>query len=236
MKEELEVEAGQVTVPEESVLSGITQVLEYYDLRPAQIRVYLHLAKSGPQSAFQIAQKVGLHRTEGHKITRELEVLGLVARSMEWPAKYTALSFRSAVRMLWEEKKRALDSVQLVSEALVTAFEKMPMSPQDEKANPLIFTRHSTGLFRQKIEEYALTSSTRLYYLEDGARRHLEQYIDGPAAANTCYPELGSFIVFDRAVFLLRRNQLDEWGAAEIHVPEIVAAYAELYRLLEAED
>ena len=176
-----------------------------------------------------------MHRTESHKITRELEGLGLVSRSMERPARYTALSFRRAVRMLWEEKKRTMDQLQLVTEALIMAFERMPMVIPDERVNPLTFTVHSTGLFREKIEEHALTSATRLYYLEENACRHLEQRINDPVTVNEDHPELGSFIVFDKAVFLLKRNQLDEWGAAEIHVPEFVAAYAELYRLLEAE-
>ena len=246
MKEELELATGQVTVPEENVLSGIMQVLEYYDLTPTQIHVYLFLGKNEPQAVGKVALKIGLHRTAVYKTLKELEGLGLVTRSMERPTRYTALSFRRAVQMLWEEKRRGMDALQLVTEALITAYEKWPTVPPNEETNPLTFTVHSTGLFRVKIEELSLTSATRLYYLEDGARRHLEQYIDDQVTVNEDHPELGSFIVFDRAVFLLQINHKkidttkgsrtrEEWSATEIHVPEVVAAYAELYRLLEAE-
>lgn len=237
MKEELELAAGQVTVPEESVLSGIMQVLEYYDLKPTQIRVYLCLAKSGPESAIQVAKKLGAERTAVYKTLKELEGLGLVTRSMERPTRYTALSFRRAVQMLWEEKRRGMDALQLVTEALAEALERMPKKTLDEDPQKFTFTRYGpNGLFLRKIEELGLTSATRLYYLEEAARRHVDQSIDGDhAATNVAHPELGSFIVFNRAVFLLHRNPREKWSATEIHAPEVVAAYAELYRLLEAE-
>ena len=237
MKEELELAAGQVTVPEENVLSGIMQVLEYYDLKPTQIRVYLCLAKSGPESAIQVAKKLGAERTVVYGALFGLEALGLVARSMSWPSRYTALSFREAVKLLWMERKRGLDAAQRVSEALAEALERMPRTTPEKDPQRFTFTRHGpNGLFLRKIEELSASNDRRLYYLEEAARRHVDQSIDGDhAATNVAHPELGSFIVFDRAVFLLRRNSREEWSATEIHAPEIVAAYAELYRLLEAE-
>lgn len=235
MKEQAAENTRFVSESVVNVMGGVTQVLEYYDLAPNQIRVYLRLAKAGPQKATDVATMVGIHRTEAYQCLYELEARGLASRSLGTPSLYTALSFREAVNLLWQERKRVMDSMQLMGDVLAAAFERMPRGAE-KKAAPFTFTRHkSNGLLRAKVEDLSSRSSRRLYYLEDSASRHLEQVLEPLPIANAGHPELGSFLVFDDSVFIMRREPRGGWGALEIRMPEIVAAYAELYRLLEGE-
>lgn len=236
----ISLEEKHSVVEEESLLSGIVNILKYYDLTPTQIHVYLSLAKNGPTKVRDVSKNLEMHRTETYKILKELESLGLVAGSMERPIRYTALSLRSTIRMLWEERKNAMDAVKMMSAALVEEWEQRPRrrNPVEEAKAPPIFTvfsSNTTSRYRSKIKYLNQTSSTRLYYLEQLARGHLEQCLTGEAADNYRHPEVGSFIVFDDAVFLINIDQCEKWVVTEIRVPEIIAAYTHLYRLLEAE-
>jgi sugar-specific transcriptional regulator TrmB len=75
----------------------IEETLARFGLIRNEIRVYLHLARSGERKASEIAEAISLHRTETYRILRDLEKKGLVYSAFEKPLKFTGVPLEKAI-------------------------------------------------------------------------------------------------------------------------------------------
>ena len=86
-------------------LSTVEETLSRFGLLKNEIKVYLHLARTGEMKAGEIAEAISLHRTETYRILRDLEKRGVVFSVFEKPLKFTAVPLDKAIDLLVDAQK-----------------------------------------------------------------------------------------------------------------------------------
>jgi len=104
----------------------IEETLARYGLIRNEIRVYLHLARSGERKASEIAEAISLHRTETYRILRDLEKKGLVYSAFEKPLKFTAVPLEKAIDSLIDAQKMKIKLLEKEKTGLVELWLSIP--------------------------------------------------------------------------------------------------------------
>jgi len=108
------------------LLADIEKTFLKFDLSRNEIRVYLHLARSGVQKAREISDALSLHRTETYRILRDLEKRGLLSCILEKPLKFMAVPFEEAYDVLVKIKKLNVQLLERKKKDLVDLWESIP--------------------------------------------------------------------------------------------------------------
>jgi len=107
-------------------LSTIEETLSRFGLLKNEIKVYLHLARSGEMKAGEIAEAISLHRTETYRILRDLEKRGVVFSVFEKPLKFTAVPLDKAIDLLVDAQKIKIKLLEQEKTSLVELWQSMP--------------------------------------------------------------------------------------------------------------
>jgi len=107
-------------------LELIESSLQDLGLSKNEVKVYLHLARSGERKASELSEALYLHRTETYRILRDLEKQGLVSSVFEKPLKFIATPFEKAVKLLIEAKKMQLQSLEQKKMDLIDVWLSLP--------------------------------------------------------------------------------------------------------------
>jgi HTH-type transcriptional regulator, sugar sensing transcriptional regulator len=119
-------------------LSTIEETLSRFGLMKNEVKVYLHLAKSGEMKAGEIAESISLHRTETYRILRDLEKKGIVFAIFEKPLKFTALPLDKAIDLLVGAQKIKIRLLEQEKAGLVELWSSMP-KPKVENEEKQLF-------------------------------------------------------------------------------------------------
>ena len=116
-------------------LGIIAEVLRNFDLSTNEIRIYLHLARSGfPSKAREISDALSLHRTETYKILRKLEKRGLVSSVFEKPMKFLAVPFEKTIGHLIETKRMGISLLERKKKDLLAVWSSIPKFDKEPTA------------------------------------------------------------------------------------------------------
>ncbi|HTY75870.1 MAG TPA: helix-turn-helix domain-containing protein [Candidatus Nanoarchaeia archaeon] len=107
-------------------MSTIEETLSKFGLLKNEIKVYLHLARSGEMKAGDLAQAISLHRTETYRILRDLEKRGIVYSIFEKPLKFTAVPLDKAIDLLVDAQKIKIKLLEQEKTNLVEIWQSMP--------------------------------------------------------------------------------------------------------------
>ncbi len=107
-------------------LEAIENTFQKLGLSKNEIRVYVHLARSGMLKASEISEVISLHRTETYRILRDLEKSGLVSSVFEKPLKFVATPFDRAIDILIKSKKLRLELLEKKKKDLVDLWFSLP--------------------------------------------------------------------------------------------------------------
>lgn len=107
-------------------LSTIEETLSRFGLLRNEIRVYMHLARTGEMKAGEIAEAISLHRTETYRILRDLEKRGVVFSVFEKPLKFTAVPLEKAIDLLVDAQKIRIKLLEQEKENVVKLWQSMP--------------------------------------------------------------------------------------------------------------
>ncbi len=107
-------------------LSTIEETLSRFGLLKNEIKVYLHLARTGEMKAGEIAEAISLHRTETYRILRDLEKRGVVFSVFEKPLKFTAVPLDKAIDLLVDAQKIKIKLLEQEKTNLVELWQSMP--------------------------------------------------------------------------------------------------------------
>jgi len=121
--------------PPES-LKIIEDTLLNFDLSRNEIRVYVHLARSGTCKARDISDALSLHRTETYRILRDLEKRGLVSSVLEKPLKFMATPFDETLDTLIKAKKMKIQFLEREKKNLIDIWFSIPqqkVEPQNKE-------------------------------------------------------------------------------------------------------
>ena len=119
-------------------LEFIESSLQNLGLSKNEVRVFLHLARSGERKASELSEALCLHRTETYRILRDLEKQGLVSSVFEKPLKFIATPFEKAVKLLIEAKRMELESLEKKKIDLIDVWLSLP-HPHVETQRKKIF-------------------------------------------------------------------------------------------------
>ncbi|WGM90055.1 MAG: hypothetical protein IAX21_02825 [Candidatus Bathyarchaeota archaeon] len=115
------------------VIADIEKIFLQFDLSRNEIRVYLHLARSGVQKARKISDALSLHRTETYRILRDLEKRGLISCLLEKPIKFTATPFEEAYDILVNTKKLSVEMLERKKQNLVDLWASVPQHKEKKE-------------------------------------------------------------------------------------------------------
>jgi len=117
-------------------LKIIEDTLLKFDLSRNEIRVYIHLARSGICRAREISDALSLHRTETYRILRDLEKRGLVSSVLEKPLKFMATPFDETLDTLIKAKKMKIQFLEREKKNLIDIWFSIPqqkVEPQNKE-------------------------------------------------------------------------------------------------------
>jgi len=107
-------------------LEIIEKTLHRLGLSKNEVRVYLHLARTGEHKASEISEALSLHRTETYRILRDLEKKGLISSVFEKPLKFIATPFEKAFDILIETKKIKISQLEKRRENVIDVWLSLP--------------------------------------------------------------------------------------------------------------
>lgn len=107
-------------------LEAIESTFQKLGLSKNEIRVYIHLARSGMLKAIEVSEVISLHRTETYRILRDLEKMGLVSSVFEKPLKFVATPFEKTLDLLIKSKKLRLELLERKKKDLVDLWSSLP--------------------------------------------------------------------------------------------------------------
>jgi len=119
------------------LLVDIEKAFLQFDLSRNEIRVYLHLARTGIQKARDISDVLSLHRTETYRILRDLEKRGLVSCILEKPLKFKAVPFEEAYDVLVKTKKLNLELLERRKKDLVELWMSIPQHKEEPETKEI---------------------------------------------------------------------------------------------------
>ena len=115
-------------------LGIIKKNLSKFDLSKNEVRVFLFLARFGPQKAQRISEAIGVHRTEAYKILHRLERQGLISCVFERPMKFVAVPFEAALENLIEERRHRISMMERRKKELLSIWQSLP-KPEEQKTS-----------------------------------------------------------------------------------------------------
>ena len=104
----------------------IEKTLRKLGLAKNEVKVFMHLARTGEHKASEISEALSLHRTETYRILRDLEKKGLVSSVFEKPLKFIGTPFEKALNVLIETKKMRISLLEKEKERLVNLWLSLP--------------------------------------------------------------------------------------------------------------
>jgi len=114
-------------------LETIEKALSRLGLSKNEVRVYMHIARTGEHKASEISEALSLHRTETYRILRDLEKKGLISSVFEKPLKFIATSFEKAVDTLIETKKLRISLLEKRKDGLVSLWLSLPRMEAEQE-------------------------------------------------------------------------------------------------------
>jgi HTH-type transcriptional regulator, sugar sensing transcriptional regulator len=118
-------------------ITTIEDTLARFGLLKNEIKVYLHLARTGEKKAGEIAEAISLHRTETYRILRDLEKKGIVFSIFEKPLKFTAVPLDKAIDLLVDAQKIKIKLLEQEKPSLVELWHSMPQPKVNEAKKEL---------------------------------------------------------------------------------------------------
>jgi sugar-specific transcriptional regulator TrmB len=109
-----------------NALRQIHRALTRFKLSKNEVKVYLFLARYGSQKVQQIAESIGIHRTEAYKILRSLEAQALTTRILEKPMKFAALPLERVLENLIEERRGRIIQLEQRKKELLEMWRSLP--------------------------------------------------------------------------------------------------------------
>ncbi|MEM0030225.1 MAG: helix-turn-helix domain-containing protein [Candidatus Nitrosocaldus sp.] len=117
-------------------IERIIRVLLDLGLTLNEAKVYVYLAKTGYRKAIEIAENIGIPRTETYQILNRLQSKGLVIATMEHPVRYAAVEFDDLLKTMINVSMERLKEFDRRREEILQVWSNLPefaKNPCDDK-------------------------------------------------------------------------------------------------------
>ena len=151
----------------------IERVLSELGLSENEAKVYLYLAKNGPQKASEISKNLKIHKVEVYRFLKYLENKALVESALERPTRFSALPFEQTLDSLIAERKKTARELEKKRNSILDQWklldaDKTPVAPERflvliGRTNVYLKIMH---LMKQTQKEF-LTIMTNIAFVTD---------------------------------------------------------------------
>jgi sugar-specific transcriptional regulator TrmB len=146
-------------------LQVIEDMLLGFGLSNNEIRVYIHLARSGVRKAREISDALSLHRTETYRILRDLERRGIVSSILEKPLKFMATPFEETIDILIKAKKQTIKLLERQKKNLVNIWFSIPQQKIEPQSKEVFQILEGEEQINLKADELLENSKKEIYLL-----------------------------------------------------------------------
>jgi len=146
-------------------LQVIEDTLLGFGLSNNEIRVYIHLARSGVRKAREISDVLSLHRTETYRILRDLEKRGLVSSVLEKPLKFMATPFEETIDILIKTKKQKIKLLERQKKNLVNIWFSIPQQKIEPQSKEVFQILEGEEQINLKADDILENSKKEIYLL-----------------------------------------------------------------------
>jgi sugar-specific transcriptional regulator TrmB len=98
---------------------NIRKFLKNFGLTEKEIETYIFLAKHGASRSIEIVKGIKTHKAEVYRVLKSLQTKGLVVSTIEFPARFTAVTFETALDSFIKIKREELTSVENARQELL---------------------------------------------------------------------------------------------------------------------
>ncbi|MFQ5998935.1 MAG: TrmB family transcriptional regulator, partial [Candidatus Bathyarchaeia archaeon] len=116
-----------------AVQTQIGQAIQTLGLSMSEGRIYLHLARIGPQRAREVSDSLSIHRTETYQLLTSLQNRGLVTATFSHPIKYMAQRFEKALDILTGLERERLKAMENKRNQLMKLWKSLPKPEHEEQ-------------------------------------------------------------------------------------------------------
>ena len=118
----------------------VTEELVGFGLSEKEVNVYLYLTRKGASSAGEIAKGLRANRTETYKVLKALENKGVIEATIDYPIRFSAVSFEKALKILVNIQKEKVRDIEARRAALLDILkqEKIEAPSVDEEKTQII--------------------------------------------------------------------------------------------------
>ena len=106
-------------------LKRFLDTLQDFGLKPSDAKIYVHLAKKGPQKARDICNEMNLTKQQVYQCLENLQKKGMVHATEQHPAFFHALPFEKVLDMLINQKIGEAEETQKQKTELLTKWQSM---------------------------------------------------------------------------------------------------------------
>jgi len=143
-------------------LEAVEKTLHRLGLSKNEIRVYVHLARTGEHKASEISETLSLHRTETYRILRDLEKKGLISSVFEKPLKFIGTPFEKALDILIETRKMKIQALEKGKIDLVSLWLSLPKLEVEQERKEVFQILEGEDQINLKAEEILSKASDQI--------------------------------------------------------------------------
>ncbi len=107
-------------------IEKIIRTLQELGLTINEAKVYIYLAKSGYKKATEVAESVGIPRTETYQILSRLQAKGLVTATLEHPVRYSAIELNELLKAMINAGMERLKEFERRSNEIISVWSTLP--------------------------------------------------------------------------------------------------------------
>lgn len=134
----------------------IEKSLHDFGLSKKEAEVYVFLAKYGPISSGQLNKQLKLNRGQVYRILKGLQKKNLLEASLEYPTRYTAVSFETVINSLIKSKKEEVLRIEESKQELLSDWKQIRQIELEnslEKFSVIEGTKKIQNKLSQMIQE-----------------------------------------------------------------------------------
>jgi sugar-specific transcriptional regulator TrmB len=106
-------------------LKRLLDTLKAFGLNRSDAKIYLHLAKKGPQKAHDIRKETHITKQQIYPCLENLQKKGMVHSTLEHPALFYALPFDKVLDMFADLKIEEAEEMQEHKAEILASWQKM---------------------------------------------------------------------------------------------------------------
>jgi sugar-specific transcriptional regulator TrmB len=145
----------------------VLKTLESLGFPQLDARVYVLLAKKGPQKAIDAAKVLKMPRQTLYVIIKNLQKKGIVASTVEHPARFVAVPFEKVIDLFIKSKMEEAQRVQQRKNEILLDWESIAIADPEEKSAKFNIMEGRNTVY-SKIQQMIQETKKQLQFVTNG--------------------------------------------------------------------